>query len=86
MAFITNLVSKKDVVFIQRDNSNSAYGEIHASGSLLIPYLDSNGNITIANSSSFYTTFPPSGATGTFTTVDGKTVTVTNGIITSILP
>ncbi len=26
-----------------------------------------------------------SGATGTFTTVDGKTVTVTNGIITSII-
>jgi len=28
---------------------------------------------------------PPGGATGSFTTVDGKTVTVTNGLITSIV-
>jgi hypothetical protein len=82
---ITNPVEARDVVFIQRDAINSAYGEIHMSGTLLIPFIDSTGNITVAESGSFYTTFPPSGATGTFTTVDLKTVTVVNGIITTIV-
>jgi len=82
---ITNPVGARDVVFIQRDNINSAYGEIHVSGTLLIPYIDSTGNITVGNSASFYTAFPTVGVSGTFTTVDLKTVTVTNGIITSIV-
>ena len=61
---ITNPVGARDVVFIQRDNINSAYGEIHVSGTLLIPYIDATGNITVADSGSFFTLFPPSGSSG----------------------
>lgn len=43
-----------------------------------ITITPSDGGLTIAAAG-------VSGATGTFTTVDGKTVTVTNGIITSIV-
>jgi hypothetical protein len=43
--------------------------------------LDVNGTI---NATSYSTTGGATGATGSFTTTDGKTVTVTNGIIVSI--
>lgn len=59
---ISNLIDPKDVVFIQRSNDNSAYGEVHISGSLLIFYTDENGILTADKSGSFYTKFPPSSA------------------------
>lgn len=40
---------------------------------------------TITEDNIFVIENPNSGATGTFTTVDSKTVTVTNGLITSIV-
>lgn len=52
--------------------------------------LTAGANITITNAAGSITISatvpsPPSGATGSFTTVDLKTVTVNNGIITSIV-
>lgn len=44
-----------------------------------------NGNAKVQGGLSSATLTPANGATGTFTTVDLKTVTVTNGIITSIV-
>ena len=53
-----------DVVIIQRDPTNSYYGETHISGSNLILYIDSDGKINADHSASFYTAFPPAGSTG----------------------
>ncbi|MFC1621547.1 hypothetical protein ACFL2G_04505 [Candidatus Omnitrophota bacterium] len=44
--------------------------------------LDVDGDVNAVS----YSTGGTSGASGTFTTLDGKTVTVTNGIITNITP
>lgn len=43
-----------------------------------------NTNAFLANSLNQAQNKRPSGASGTFTTADGKTVTVNNGLITSI--
>lgn len=45
----------------------------------------SNGDVTAAGSVSCASVVPTNGASGSFTTADAKTVTVTNGIITSIV-
>jgi len=47
--------------------------------------LDVTGDATISGDIAASTITPSNGATGTFTTMDLKTVTVTNGIITSIV-
>lgn len=47
--------------------------------------LDVTGNTVVSGDVAAATVTPANGATGTFTTVDLKTVTVTNGIITSIV-
>ena len=75
---ITQTTQKKDVVFIQRANDNSAYGEIHISGSLLIPYIDENGNITADTSASFYTKFPVSGSSGAGGLITASTYPITS--------
>ena len=54
----------KDLVIIQRDDTNSYYGETHISGSNLLLYIDSDGRINADDSGSFYTLFPPSGSIG----------------------
>jgi hypothetical protein len=56
--------------------SNSSSGALSDSGSLAQFFgdVDVNGNLNVST-----------GATGTFTTVDLKTVTVTNGIVTAIV-
>ena len=66
--------SRKDIVFIQRDTTGTYYGETHISGSDLIVYVDSSGNINADKSSSFYTTFPPPAAALT----EGSTYPVTS--------
>lgn len=47
--------------------------------------LDVTGDVVVSGDVSAATLTPANGATGSFTTVDLKTVTVTNGIITSIV-
>lgn len=47
--------------------------------------LDVTGAIVVSGDVACATVTPANGATGTFTTADAKTVTVTNGIITSIV-
>ena len=49
----------KDLVIIQRSDDNSFYEEVHASGSLVIPYLDADGHLNFDTSQSFYSIFPP---------------------------
>ena len=49
----------KDVVILQRDDTNSQYNETHISGSDVIIYIDSAGYINADKSASFYTIFPP---------------------------
>ena len=56
---ITNPVGARDVVFIQRSNDNTTYGETHVSGTMLIFYTDEIGNVTADKSANFYTKFPP---------------------------
>lgn len=51
----------KDVVILQRDDSNVVYGETHISGSNLIIYVDSDGHLNADMSASFYNLFPPVG-------------------------
>ena len=59
---ITNTNSNaKDVVILQRDDTNSQYNETHISASNAIVYLDSDGHINVDDSSSFYALFPPPG-------------------------
>lgn len=48
--------------------------------------LDVTGAVTVAGDIASASLTPANGATGSFTTVDLKTVTVTNGIITAITP
>jgi len=49
--------------------------------------IESGGNVDIANNvdATSYSVGGVPGASGTFTTTDGKTVTVVNGIVTSII-
>ena len=47
--------------------------------------VESDGDVIAAGSVTCASVVPTNGASGSFTTVDGKTVTVTNGIITSIV-
>src|SRR5579862_5101632 len=54
----------KDVVILQRDDTNTYYGETHISGSSLIVYIDSNGYVNADGSASFYSQFPPTNASG----------------------
>jgi hypothetical protein len=42
------IVEQRDVIILQRDPSNSAWEEIHVSGSNLIFFTDTNGNLTAA--------------------------------------
>lgn len=51
-------------------------------GVALVPFVFANQNYVAAMSQ--ITPFTVSGATGSFTTRDGKTVTVVNGLITAI--
>lgn len=81
-------VQLKDIVFIQRSNDNSSYGEVHISGSKLVIYIDIDGNINADTAANFYSVFPPpapTGASGNFLSADAKTITVVNGIITNIV-
>jgi hypothetical protein len=50
-----------DVVIIQRDFTNSFYGEVHISGSNRIIYIDNSGLVNADDSASFYALFPPVG-------------------------
>src|SRR6185369_14162663 len=61
---LTPQVNSKDVVFIQRSDDNSFYGEIHVSGALLIPYIDETGHLNADDSASFFAKFPVSGSGG----------------------
>lgn len=51
----------KDVVILQRDDTNSQYIETHISASDVILHIDSAGHINADKSSSFYTLYPPPG-------------------------
>lgn len=46
--------NRRDVVFTQRSGDNLNYEQIHASGSNLIFYTDSDGRMTAAKTSSFF--------------------------------
>ena len=88
MPAVNPIPSRKDIVFIQRDTTGTYYGETHISGSDLIVYVDSSGNINANKSSSFYTTFPPPGGyTGTIQFKDSgssqHTMSFNNGILTT---
>ena len=48
-----------DVVILQRNSTNTLYGETHISGSSLVVYIDSTGSLNADNSSSFYAIFIP---------------------------
>jgi hypothetical protein len=74
---LTPQVSLKDVVFIQRSDDNSFYGEAHISGAKMIFYLDDTGHINADESGSFYTVFPPS-PTGTVSLSAGTAVVNTS--------
>ena len=74
--------------------ANGGTGEtVYANGELLIgnapglskATLTAGPNISITNAAGSVTINGPAGASGSFTTVDLKTVTVVNGIITSIV-
>lgn len=50
--------NSKDLVIIQRSDTNNGYLETHISGSNLILYVDNNGHINADYSASFYSLFP----------------------------
>ena len=75
------LPQSKDLVIIQRSDDNTIYEEVHASGSLVIPYLNADGHLDFDTSQSFYTLFPPAGATS----VDTASWAI-NSISSSIIP
>lgn len=65
--------------------NNSGTMEItRPSGSARLSIVDS-GDVTVLGTLSAATVTPADGASGTFTTADAKTVTVTDGIITAIV-
>jgi len=64
MAIINTNPNIKDVVILQRDDTNTYYGETHISGSDLIIYIDSNGYLNADTSASFYSQYPPPGGGG----------------------
>ena len=61
MAIANTNPNAKDVVILQRDDTNSQYNETHISASSAIIYLDSDGHVNVDDSSSFYALFPPPG-------------------------
>ena len=74
----------KDVVILQRDDTNSQYNETHISGSNLIIYIDSTGHINADDSASFYSIYPPSTTGGSGTTlITGSTYPFTSSWSTS---
>lgn len=67
------------------DTGSGKYEAHTITGSTNVVVTNAPGSITIALTGLGTLAFENTGATGTFTTVDGKTVTVTNGIITAIV-
>ena len=51
----------KDVVILQRDDTNTYYGETHISGSGLLFHINSSGHLDVDTSASFYALYPPVG-------------------------
>jgi hypothetical protein len=49
----------KDVVILQRDATNTYYGETHISASEVILHIDEFGNLNADKSASFYALYPP---------------------------
>ena len=64
MAIFNTNPNPKDVVILQRDDTNAYYGETHISGSKLLLHINSSGHLDADTSASFYTLYPPSGYTG----------------------
>ena len=61
MAITNPAPQTKEIVILQRNDTNDFYQEIHVSGSLVIPYLNADGYLDFDTSQSFYTVFPPFG-------------------------
>src|SRR5574343_703851 len=59
MPILNSTPYPKDVVILQRDDTNTYYGETHISGTNAIMYIDSAGYLNADKSASFYSTFPP---------------------------
>ena len=59
MAIINTNPNSKDVVILQRDATNTYYGENHFSGSSLLIHINSAGDLDVDTSSSFYALYPP---------------------------
>jgi hypothetical protein len=59
MAILNTNPSPKDVVILQRDDTNTYYGETHISGSKLLLHINSSGHLDADTSASFYSIYPP---------------------------
>jgi hypothetical protein len=57
MSIIVLPPSSKEAVFVQRDDANTAYGEIHVSGSEIITYFDVDGHLVADKIGNFIKTY-----------------------------
>jgi hypothetical protein len=76
MAILNQNPSPKEIVILQRNDSNTLYGEVHISGSKRIIHIDSSGYLNVDDSASFYTLYPPPVSSGGLT--PGATYPITS--------